>query len=211
MRIGDAEKHAHGYRRHNTTTSFAALKVATGQVTGAVKPKYRRSEFRSFLRQIGHTYPDTELHLVEIWFGIIDRQAIKRGVFTSVKDLNAKIRAFVTGRNKRKHPFVWTKTTDEILPKTNRQPTSETRHQVVIRPSLQGRHQDNGLRPLRSDLPSLTSIGVVAPLLPAPLHIRQGLPVSGKYRGTRTRRRSHITRPARDKTSIEPPVTATTE
>ena len=67
-------------------------------------------------------------NLVEVWFGIIDRQAIRRGIFTSVKDLNAKIRQFITGWNDRKHPFVWTKTSDEILAKANRQPTSETRH-----------------------------------------------------------------------------------
>lgn len=30
-------------------------------------------------------------NLVEIWFGIIERQAIHRGTFTSVRDLNAKI------------------------------------------------------------------------------------------------------------------------
>ncbi len=68
------------------------------------------------------------LNLVEVWFGIIDRQAIRRGVFTSVKDLNAKIRQFITGWNDRKHPFVWTKTPEQILKKANHQPTSETRH-----------------------------------------------------------------------------------
>ena len=57
----------------------------------------------------------------------IDKQAIRRGVFTSVKDLNAKIRQFITGWNDRKHPLVWTKTAEEILAKANRQPTSETR------------------------------------------------------------------------------------
>ncbi len=64
MRIGDAERHTHDYKRHGTTTLFAALEVATGQVTGAVKPKHRRSEFLSFLRQIDRAYPETELHLV---------------------------------------------------------------------------------------------------------------------------------------------------
>ena len=68
------------------------------------------------------------LNLVEVWFGIIDRQDIRRGVFGSVKDLNAKIRAFIDGWNDRAHPFVWTKTADEILKKSNRLPTSETRH-----------------------------------------------------------------------------------
>jgi hypothetical protein len=44
-------------------------------------------------------------------------------VFTSVKDLNAKLRRFITGWNERKHPFVWTKTPERVLeraiPKTN--------------------------------------------------------------------------------------------
>ena len=37
------------------------------------------------------------MNLVEVWFGIVERQAIRRGVFKSVKDLNTKIRAFVDG------------------------------------------------------------------------------------------------------------------
>ena len=72
--------------------------------------------------------PGSWLNLVEVWFGIIDRQAIRRGVFGSVKDLNAKIRAFIDGWNDRAHPFVWTKTADDILKKANRPPTSETKH-----------------------------------------------------------------------------------
>ena len=63
-----------------------------------------------------------------VWFGIIERQAIHRGTFTSVRDLNAKIRAFVNGWNDRCHPFVWTKTAEEILKKANRQTTSNTSH-----------------------------------------------------------------------------------
>jgi len=39
-----------------------------------------------------------------------------------------KIRAFIDGWNDRAHPFVWTKTADEILKKANRQQTSETSH-----------------------------------------------------------------------------------
>ncbi|UQE74021.1 IS630 family transposase [Gordonia sp. PP30] len=160
IRPGQIERRTHDYKRHGTTTLFAALDIATGQVTGAVKPRHRHQEFLSFLRQIDRTYPGQELHLVmdnyathkkaevrdwlvqhpnmhvhftptsgswlnlvEVWFGIIDRQAIRHGVFTSVKDLNAKIRAFISGWNDRKHPFVWTKTADDILkkaqPKTN--------------------------------------------------------------------------------------------
>jgi hypothetical protein len=68
------------------------------------------------------------MNLVEVWFGIIERQAIRRGTFGSVKELNTKIRAFIDGWNDRCHPFAWTKTADQILDTTNRQTTSETRH-----------------------------------------------------------------------------------
>ena len=61
------------------------------------------------------------MNLVEVWFAIIERQAIHRGTFSSVKDLNTKIRAFIDGWNDRGHPFVWTKTADQILKKANRQ------------------------------------------------------------------------------------------
>jgi hypothetical protein len=63
-----------------------------------------------------------------LWFSIIERQAIHRGTFTSVKDLNSKIRAFITGWNTRAHPFVWTKTAEQILNKANRRKTSDARH-----------------------------------------------------------------------------------
>jgi len=68
------------------------------------------------------------MNLVEVWFSIIERQAIHRGTYRSVKDLNAKIRQFIDGWNDRAHPFVWTKTADDILNKANRQTTSDARH-----------------------------------------------------------------------------------
>ena len=68
------------------------------------------------------------LNLVEVFFGIITRQAIRRGTFTSVKDLIAAIETFIDGWNERCEPFVWTKTADEILTKAHRKKTSNTRH-----------------------------------------------------------------------------------
>jgi transposase len=53
------------------------------------------------------------LNLVEVWFGIIERQAIHRGAFPSVRDLMIKIRAFINGWNQRCRPFVWTKTAED--------------------------------------------------------------------------------------------------
>jgi transposase len=55
------------------------------------------------------------LNMVEIFFGIITRQAIRRGTFRSVSELIAKIGAFIDGWNDRCQPFTWTKPADEIL------------------------------------------------------------------------------------------------
>lgn len=70
------------------------------------------------------------LNLVEVWFSIIERQAIRRGTYTSVKDLIGKIREFITGWNRRKHPFIWTKPASEILDRIDRkrQHVSSTGH-----------------------------------------------------------------------------------
>jgi transposase len=65
------------------------------------------------------------LNLVEVFFGIITRQAIRRGSFDSVKQLIGAIRTYIDGWNERCHPFIWTKTADEILPHATRQPTSD--------------------------------------------------------------------------------------
>jgi transposase len=50
-----------------------------------------------------------------VFFGIITRQAIRRGTFTSVKDLIAAIETFIDGWNERCQPFTWTKTADEMF------------------------------------------------------------------------------------------------
>jgi transposase len=152
IRPGLPEKATHDYVRHGTTTLFAALEVATGQVTDACYPKHRHQEFLRFLKKVAAAYPGVELHvvcdnyathkhprvkawlagnprvtlhftptsgswlnMVEIFFGIITRQAIRRGTYRSVKDLITAIGAFIDGWNERCQPFTWTKTADELL------------------------------------------------------------------------------------------------
>ena len=62
------ERRSHDYVRHGTTTLFAALDVATGKVTAALKPRHRHSEFLAFLKQVERAYPPGpdagQLHLV---------------------------------------------------------------------------------------------------------------------------------------------------
>ena len=54
--------------------------------------------------------------MVEVFFSIITRQAIRRGSFTSVKDLIAAIEAFIDSWNDRCQPFVWTKPPTSYYP-----------------------------------------------------------------------------------------------
>jgi transposase/DNA-binding CsgD family transcriptional regulator len=68
------------------------------------------------------------LNLVEIFFGIITRQAIRRATHRSVHDLIDTIETFIDGWNDRCHPFVWTKPADEIIAKAVRPTTSNSRH-----------------------------------------------------------------------------------
>ena len=68
------------------------------------------------------------LNLVEVFFGIITRQAIRRGSFDSVKQLVGAIRTFIEGWNDRCQPFTWTKTAEEILPHATRKRDSDAGH-----------------------------------------------------------------------------------
>lgn len=70
------------------------------------------------------------LNQVERWFGLITQRAIRRGSFTSVKDLVQKIDNFVHHYNRTHRPFIWTATADSILQKIARlcSRISGTRH-----------------------------------------------------------------------------------
>lgn len=70
---------------------------------------------------------DSWLNLVEVWFGIIERQALHRADVTSVIRLN-KIRAFFLGWNDRFHTFMGIKTNIKMFEKSNRPTTSKTDH-----------------------------------------------------------------------------------
>jgi transposase len=56
--------HSHDYKRHGTTTLFAALDLATGKVTAAHKKRRRRVEFLAFMDDVVALYPDQQIHAV---------------------------------------------------------------------------------------------------------------------------------------------------
>ena len=65
------------------------------------------------------------LNMVEIFFGIITRQAIRRGSFRSVRDLVDAISRFIDTWNDSCQPFTWTKDADTILAKAKRSPKTK--------------------------------------------------------------------------------------
>jgi len=65
MKPGRAGTMTHDYKRHGTTTLFAALNVLTGAVAGACMPRHRHNEFLRFLKQIDRSLEkDAEVHLI---------------------------------------------------------------------------------------------------------------------------------------------------
>ena len=65
MRPGQVERRTHDYMRHGTTTLFAALDIATGEIIGQCFPRHRSREFLKFLRTLEAQVPDDlDVHLV---------------------------------------------------------------------------------------------------------------------------------------------------
>ena len=65
MGLGYVEGVTHDYVRHGTTTLFAALDIATGQVIAQCKKRHRHQEFLAFLRHIDANVPEPfDVHLI---------------------------------------------------------------------------------------------------------------------------------------------------
>lgn len=65
MRPGQAARRTHDYKRHGTTSLFAALDIATGAVIGKCYGRHRAREFRKFLDEIEANVPaDLDIHIV---------------------------------------------------------------------------------------------------------------------------------------------------
>jgi transposase len=65
MMPGMPERRTHDYVRHGITTLFAALNVATGEVTGSIHRRHRAVEFKKFLAKLDKDTPaDLDVHLI---------------------------------------------------------------------------------------------------------------------------------------------------
>jgi transposase len=75
---GVPERRTHDYMRHGTTTLFAALDIATGEVIGRLHRRHRSQEFLKFLKTIDQQVPeDLDVHLVMDNYGTHKTQAVK--------------------------------------------------------------------------------------------------------------------------------------
>src|SRR5919109_1092857 len=135
---------SHDYKRHGTTTLFAALEVATGKIIATHSKRRRRVEFLDFMNSLTAAFPNRQLHVildnlsthkknedwlkahphvqfhftptsaswlnqVEVWFSILQGQSLSGASFTSLKQLQEHIDAYINAYNDQAEPFVWTK------------------------------------------------------------------------------------------------------
>ena len=84
MGLGYVEGVTHNYIRHGTTTLFAALDIATGQVLTSCKNRHRHQEYLQFLKQVdANVPPDLEIHLVVDNYATHKHPRIKRWLATN--------------------------------------------------------------------------------------------------------------------------------
>ena len=75
---GVAERRTHDYKRHGTTSLFAALDLASGRVIGELHRRHRSKEFLTFLRTIEANVPATlDVHLILDNYGTHKTSSVK--------------------------------------------------------------------------------------------------------------------------------------
>lgn len=83
MGLGYVEGVTHDYVRHGTTTLFAALDIATGQVLTRCKSRHRHQEYLDFLKHVDSNVPqDLAIHLVVDNYGTHKHPRVKRWLVT---------------------------------------------------------------------------------------------------------------------------------
>lgn len=78
LTFGKPSTRTHDYKRHGTTSLFAALDVATGKVIGQLKRRHRSVEFLQFLKAIDAAVPgEQDIHLIMDNYGTHKTQAVR--------------------------------------------------------------------------------------------------------------------------------------
>src|SRR4051812_14704884 len=126
----------HDYKRHGTTTLFAALNILDGTVVGRCMPKHTQGEVEHPARMFCQPRLDLRMFVRGVVVGDgMDELARRDGaldgvqeldelLIPSVADLQDAIRRYIRLHNRDPKPFVWTKPADGILAKLSRLPAS---------------------------------------------------------------------------------------
>jgi len=100
-------------QRDGETLHLIVDNYATHNTTGVRKWLARNPRFHLHFTPTGASW----LNQVERFFGLITSQRIRRGSFSSVKELERAILDYIEANNKDPKPFVWTKTPEQIFDK----------------------------------------------------------------------------------------------
>ena len=139
LKKGRAVTMTHDYKRHGTTTLFAALDVATGEVVHECLPRHRHQEFLRFLRKIERSVAsELDIHVILDNYATHKDPAVRAVVFapstisskslfselttrrlkpSSVDQLIEAINHYIDRRNDNPTPFVWTASAQSIIAK----------------------------------------------------------------------------------------------
>jgi len=135
MRPGQAERRTHDYKRHGTTSLFAALDIATGKVIGDANvpddldvhlvmdnyATHKTPAIRTWLAKRPHWHVHftptgaSWLNQVERLFALLTEKQLRRGIHRSTQELEQAIRDYIDTVNDDPKPFRWTKSADDIL------------------------------------------------------------------------------------------------
>lgn len=106
LRPGLPERQTHDYKRHGTTTLFAAFNIMTGKVIGSCLPRHRGKEFVKFLNQLEKDVPtDLDVHI------ILDNYSTHK---------SALVRTWLKPKKRRRFHFHFTPTSSSWLNQVER-------------------------------------------------------------------------------------------
>jgi transposase len=122
------------YRRHRATEFLKFLRVIDGSVpthlaVHLILDNYATHKTAAVRRWLAR-HPRFHVHytptyaswinLVESWFAVLTNRRLRRGSFTSTRQLEAAVKAYLDASNVAPTPFAWTKSADDILDSVKR-------------------------------------------------------------------------------------------
>jgi transposase len=141
LRPGLPERQTHDYKRHGTTTLFAAFNILNGKVLGTCQPRHRAREFVGFLNRLEKEPPtDREIHL------IMDNYCTHK---------SAEVQRWLKPGKRSRFKFHFTPTSSSWLNQVERFIALITSRMIAAEPSVAPR---NSKPPPTSGLPTGTGI-----------------------------------------------------